>query len=505
MDIDPIYDEPSGLGAYEAAATGGAATTRSGQGRRRTTVTAPVDDAHPFDLDAYIAQYTGRTAVDRLMHIIHTLPAIAPEAFQLGVQLVHQGRDPSLYQGLLSAYEQAVLNLGAASTLPNPLSLATLDTRWVDKTNERNRAEQSKLELELKTYSGNMIKESIRMAHRDLANHFRQTGDYASALKHYTKSREFCATSGNVLEMCMSILELLIEQRNYSHLTTYVFKADAALDAARAASGGGGAPGAPKRKATLSPETQDIQARLDLASALSCMGQESYQQAAEHFLKACEGGISALGPWIGKLISPSDITVYTTLCALATFPRASIKAKLLESASFTMFIEQEGYVRDLIQAYLNSNFRVVLELLDRHSTRHHADIHLHMHINSLYTKITNWAIILYFQPFASIRLERMSEAFGWSVEEVERRVVALIQEGKISGRVDRMNKILQAKKTDHRAELFARAIKAGTDVQSTNRKLLLRMRLQKADLVIKPPKGREPGMSMMSELMAGGD
>jgi COP9 signalosome complex subunit 1 len=37
--------------------------------------------------------------------------------------------------------------------------------------------------------------------------------------------------------------------------------------------------------------------------------------------------------------------------------------------------------------------------------------------------------------------------------------------------------ILQAKNTDHRAELFARAIKTGADIQSANRKLLLRMRL----------------------------
>jgi len=37
--------------------------------------------------------------------------------------------------------------------------------------------------------------------------------------------------------------------------------------------------------------------------------------------------------------------------------------------------------------------------------------------------------------------------------------------------------ILYAKKTDYRAELFARAIKAGTEMQAANRKLLLRMKL----------------------------
>jgi hypothetical protein len=37
--------------------------------------------------------------------------------------------------------------------------------------------------------------------------------------------------------------------------------------------------------------------------------------------------------------------------------------------------------------------------------------------------------------------------------------------------------ILHAKKTDYRADLFARTIKAGKEMQAANRKLLLRMRL----------------------------
>ena len=82
-------------------------------------------------------------------------------------------------------------------------------------------------ETELKTYTSNMIKESIRvglamvsvnlahthwshfqMAYRDLGEFYRATGDHAAALKHYTKSREFCTTSHHVLEMCLSVLEV---------------------------------------------------------------------------------------------------------------------------------------------------------------------------------------------------------------------------------------------------------------------------------------------------------
>lgn len=50
-------------------------------------------------------------------------------------------------------------------------------------------------------------------------------------------------------------------------------------------------------------------------------------------------------------------------------------------------------------------------------------------------------MVLYFQPFATIKLDRMSTAFGWTIEEVEYHVVNLIQSGNIQGRVDSQNKV----------------------------------------------------------------
>ncbi|KAM5532489.1 hypothetical protein V8D89_013842 [Ganoderma adspersum] len=52
---------------------------------------------------------------------------------------------------------------------------------------------------ELKTYSSNMIKERIRIAHRDLGTFYRSVGEQVALLKHYT---------------CLSMLELLMEQRS---------------------------------------------------------------------------------------------------------------------------------------------------------------------------------------------------------------------------------------------------------------------------------------------------
>ncbi|EDR00055.1 uncharacterized protein LACBIDRAFT_144193, partial [Laccaria bicolor S238N-H82] len=414
------------------------------------------------DLEGYIANYTDRTAIDRLIHIASICPSIATEAFQLCVQHIHQSRDPTLYQALLTAYEQTSNALDMP--LPNPLDLAQLDTKWMDEIIAKNQAERTKLEVELKTYSNNMIKESIRMAHRDLGDFYRSTGDYATSLKHYTKSREFCTTSQHVLDMCLSILEV---RSGLSLLCIQIVLHTYSHERARSSF---------KHLCVQNGITQHkrdtYQSKLDLASALSYLGQANYEKAAQCFLKL--SAAKDLGDWAGKLIAPGDIAIFGTLCALASFSRSAIKSRVLENSIFGAYIEQEPYIRELIEAYMNSNFKTVLELLSRYSTRHYVDIHLCPHVHDLTNLIRNWAMVLYFQPFATIKLERMSAAFGWTVEEVEQQVVALIQSGAIQARVDSQNKVgLQAKKTDYRAELFARTIKAGKSMQATNRKLLL--------------------------------
>ncbi|KZT00714.1 G protein pathway suppressor 1 [Laetiporus sulphureus 93-53] len=459
----------------------------------------PVDDAHPFDLEAYCASYSGRSLVDRMIIVIQLCPTLAVQALQCALQTVFKMRDVKLYRDLVGAYESTAS--ASNGQLSPPAEVSALDMKWIEETMQNNLAEKNKLEVELKTYTSNMIKESIRMAHRDLGDFFRATGDAASALKHYTKSREFCTTNQHVLDTFMSCLELLIEQRNYPHISTYVFKADAALDATTAArASANSAPTAPasaSNKEKANAERESVQSKLDVGLAISLLGQGNYEKAAASFLKV--GSVKTLGEWANTLIAPGDIAIYTTLCALASFKRPDIRSQVLDNDNFSVYIEQEPYVRELLESYMGNRFKAVLEGLEKYSTRHYVDIHLSSHMAKLIDLIRSRALVLYFQPFASIKLERMSSAFGWSIEELERQVVSLIQAGEIQARVDRQNKILKAKETDQRAALFMRTMKTGENMQSANRKLLLRMRLQQADLIVKAPKGHQPQTGHPSE------
>ncbi|PFH47607.1 hypothetical protein AMATHDRAFT_67484 [Amanita thiersii Skay4041] len=473
----------------------GSSLSQTNQTTTKRYLIVAVDDNRPFELESYIANYTGRTAIDRLIHIVRICPSVAPEAFQLAVNRIKRSRDPSLFQALVTAYDQ--MNGNAGRQMPSSMSLGGIEPSWMEETNAKNQAERTKLEVELKTYSNNMIKESIRMAHRDLGNFYRATGEYASAMKHLTKSREYCTTSQHILDMCLSVVELMMEHQNYANITTYVFKAEAALEAATSVhahppAGGNATSGtSAQSQATAAAtakkrELEHVQTKLDLATAFAHLSQSNYEKAASYLLRL--GPPKDLGDWVGKLFTPSDIAIYGALCALAGMSRGALKTQLEESKNFGDYLEQEPYVRELLTAYMNSNFKTVLELLFRYSTRHYLDIHLSSHVQQLMDMIRNWAIVLYFQPFTTIRLDRMGVALGWTVEETEKNVIALIQSGQIQGRIDSQNKILHAKQTDYRADLFARAMQAGKEIQIANRKMLLRMKLQQADLVVKPPK-----------------
>ena len=105
-------------------------------------------------------RFTGRTAIDRLIYMIPICPSVAPQAYELALQLIHQSRDPIQLTTLHTAYEQA---FHADNTLPSAGDLPQLDPKWAEDVISRNQAERSKLEVELKTYSSNMIKESIRV------------------------------------------------------------------------------------------------------------------------------------------------------------------------------------------------------------------------------------------------------------------------------------------------------------------------------------------------------
>ena len=158
----------------------------------------------PFDWEAYISNYTGYTKVQRLMHIAKSSPSLrAPAAALAAATVKAESADTTTYQQALS-----IRNTDVHSVPLPPAQREQIDNKWIRDTDTAARSKAEKLELELRNYQNNLIKESIRMANKDIADHWRSRGALMEASKFYQRTRDFCATTEHVVEMCLNIIEV---------------------------------------------------------------------------------------------------------------------------------------------------------------------------------------------------------------------------------------------------------------------------------------------------------
>lgn len=185
------------------------------------------------------------------------------------------------------------------------------------------------------------------------------------------------------------------------------------------------------------------------------------------------------------MISPNNVAMYGGLCALATFDRQELQKNVISSSSFKLFLELEPQLRDIVFKFYESKYASCLTLLDEIRDNLLLDMYIAPHVNTLYTKIRNRALIQYFSPYLSADMRKMATAFNRTVEALENEVMQLILEGQIQARIDSHNKILYAKETDQRSSTFERAVVMGKEYQRRTRMLVLRAALLKSNIHVK--------------------
>jgi COP9 signalosome complex subunit 1 len=83
-----------------------------------------------------------------------------------------------------------------------------IDQDWVNQVQRENKLLSDTLESELKAAKSNLVKEEIRMCHMKLGDYFYKKGDLPSAMKNYVRTRDYCMTSQNVLDMCFNTIKV---------------------------------------------------------------------------------------------------------------------------------------------------------------------------------------------------------------------------------------------------------------------------------------------------------
>ncbi|URD80004.1 COP9 signalosome complex subunit [Musa troglodytarum] len=405
-----------------------------------------------MDLEAYVALYTGRTRVSRLLFVAERCgnEGMQLEALRMAHDEIKKGEDSHLYREVI------------AKTGGRLGPLYALDQTWVDMVDRRAEARKEKLENELNSYKTNLIKESIRMGFNDLANFFYAHGQLGDAFKNYVRTRDYCTSSKHISQMCLNVILVSIELGQFMHVSNYVSKAEQTPE-------------------QLDPITHS---KLRCAAGLAYLETKKYKLAARKFLDT--------GPELGNnytdVIAQQDVATYGGLCSLASFDRPELKNKVIDNINFRNFLELVPEVRELINDFYASRYASCLEYLENLKPNLLLDIHLHDHVETLYTNIRHKAIIQYTHPFISVDLHTMAGAFKTSVAGLEKELEVLITDDKIQARIDSHNKILYARHADQRNATFQRVLQTGVEYERDVRAMLMRTNLIKQESILRAAK-----------------
>lgn len=422
-----------------------------------------------LDLEQYAAQYSGLAKLNRLLFIADHCPMLRVEALRTALACVMNTYNTSLYQQIHRKLQEAVTS---SSSLPDAVAGAihnvpSLDTQWIETTSKKAALKLEKLDTDLKNYKSNSIKESIRRGHDDLGDHYLDYGDLSNALKCYSRARDYCTSPKHVVNMCLNVIKVSVYLQNWSHVQSYVNKAESTPEMAEQHGKDGG---------------QIVLTKLKCAAGLADLATKKYKSAAKYFLQAnfdyCD---------FPELLSPCNVATYGALCALASFDRQELQKNVISSSSFKLFLELEPQLRDIIHKFYESKYASCLKLLGEIKDNLLLDMYLAPHVNVLYTQIRNRALCQYFSPYLSADMRKMAEAFNTTVPALEDEIMQLILDGQVNARIDSHNKILYAKDTDQRSSTFEKSFAMGKEYQRRTKALILRSAMLRNQIHVKSP------------------
>ncbi|KAI9320898.1 26S proteasome subunit RPN7-domain-containing protein [Dichotomocladium elegans] len=408
-----------------------------------------------LDFESYIGNYAGRTAIDRAIFIAEHCTSLQVEALQWAAAAIKKDTlDTSKYASCITQLNAALKNRNLPSV--------EVDQEWIRNAQRETKETRERLENNLKTNKNSASRENIWNSTTLLGNCFYQHGDMTMALKTYVRSRDYCTNSISTVETCFNVIKVAVEQSSYAHVNTYVNRAEAAQNV---------------------PKREIVQSKLECCRALSALFHKEKLNVVADALTKVD---FEMGNDFNQVISANDVAVYGGLCALASYDRQELKTKVLSNSSFKNYLELEPQIREMIDAFYNAKYAACLELLESYRNDFLLDMHLAPHVNDIIHMIRVKSMVQYCVPYGTVDLQRMAVVFGTTTNDLQNELASLIAEGdKISARIDSHQKILIAKERDQRQQALKRSMVAGTEYEKSSKALMLRMRLLKADMIIK--------------------
>ncbi|OIW33754.1 hypothetical protein CONLIGDRAFT_190595 [Coniochaeta ligniaria NRRL 30616] len=427
-----------------------------------------VKDTPRLDIDLYIHNYRGRTRWERLFLIGRTSTRLCVDALKAAVAEAKNGKD-------INRYTEAVEQLSMACPTDRD---AVLDTDWMERTEQANRAETQRLEAELRGYKNNLIKESIRMGHEDLGKHYETIGDLSRAFDAYSHMRPDVSTPRHIVEVGKHLASVSLQRRDWVMVATNLNKLVGYQNG---------------------EDDKAFQPYQKIATGIALLGQGKYTEAAQSFLEVDNTVPSTT---YHDIASANDVAIYGCLLALATMDRKDLQTKVLENNNFRAFLQLEPHLRKAVSQFVIGRYSVCLAILESYRPDYLLDLYLQRHVAKIYAQIREKCIVSYMVPFSCVTLDSMNAAFAAPGQSVEPELAGMIRAGKLQARINKIDELVTTVPVKPRLKVQKSALETARNYEKEAVERIRRMSLAAADLEAKGPR-RQPAGGGQSQTLQG--
>ncbi|CAJ0590434.1 unnamed protein product [Cylicocyclus nassatus] len=455
-----------------------------------------VNNAAAVDIETLCQTYTTHSLLIRLQFIADHCPPLKRDAT---IGMINELRNNTLNVARYSELMASLETIEKQADDQNHLETPVLDQAWVDQTTLKTANQLDFLLSEYKKQKDEGVKESTRRAMDELFQYYISIGDVTEALHLYSRGmREYCSQFKHIIQMWINWMEASIWVGEWQRVDTIAAQAERSMKEAEEAESQAGSMAASRtrpvifgvsssntNRAAVTKCTRLLisggRAKLDAACGLSKMQAGRYKQAADRFLKVDLDFLDT--PW---LFSASDMAVYCTLCAIASYDRSELKKKVIHDGNCRKFLESEPRLVELLQCIVKSQFGRALDILKEMKDRFLLDPYLSPHVDPLYAVIRERALLQYLEPFASADLNAMANVFRTDLKSLENELVALCEQGQLAARIDAVGATIRMVLTDEREENYKKIIDGCDDMIERCEAAILRAVMQQACICINP-------------------
>lgn len=220
---------------------------------------------------------------------------------------------------------------------------------------------------------------------------------------------------------------------------------------------------------------RSVTAKLRVSRAILSLSDGAYQVAVRELANVDDEG--GLGDWEGAAISSADAAFIAAMGALASQSRSYIRRVLLDRGSFRAALSDRPWVIDLVSAFVDARYGAALDLVRQAQPHMLLNPWLAPHAADLAQKIRTRALVQYLEPFASVRVAAMADAFATSEDDMMRELCTLAEQGTVDVRIDAVDRLVTIRESDPRADAFRTGTKTGEEIANIVQTSLFRMRL----------------------------